>query len=392
VRSGDGVTLSVLLPTRNGGKLIGECVDAVLRQEDANFELVVSDNANADGTTHALAARADDPRLRVLRQDQLLSVTENWNATLAASRGDYVLMIGDDDLVLPGALAELQRALERLDRPDCLSFNAVRYVAPDAVRNVHSSWYVDPYFDYDERFDGRTELDAGLRREILEDLFRFEIPFPLTMQLTAVSRSAVNGLRRGLFQSPFPDHYAIGALLLNAQRWALWDGKPVVIGVSAKSFGHYFFGEDDNGGLGYLGVVPDFPGRLPGNEVTNASAAWLLELARDYPDLLGDLRVNRAAYVVRHLWAWLRQARSGSLSVCELIHRLDLLSPRDALSVSSYLLRPDVLAHASRAARASLGGGRTDALWTNLSELPEVPDISAFGEWWSAGLESGAAR
>src|SRR6202035_3936884 len=92
---------SVLLPTRNGAKLVSDCVRAVLDQAGEDFELVVSDNANEDGTREALAAFDGDPRLKVVTQRRPVSVVENWNAALRASRGRYVLLIGDDDLLLP---------------------------------------------------------------------------------------------------------------------------------------------------------------------------------------------------------------------------------------------------------------------------------------------------
>ncbi|MEA2298016.1 MAG: hypothetical protein QOF77_952, partial [Solirubrobacteraceae bacterium] len=63
--------ISVLLPTRQGGALLGGAIDAVLDQDDADVELVVSDNANTDETPDVLAARAGDARLKVIRQSRL---------------------------------------------------------------------------------------------------------------------------------------------------------------------------------------------------------------------------------------------------------------------------------------------------------------------------------
>ena len=44
---------SVLLPTRNGGQFIDNCIRSVLDQ-DADLELIVSDNANTDETPAVL--------------------------------------------------------------------------------------------------------------------------------------------------------------------------------------------------------------------------------------------------------------------------------------------------------------------------------------------------
>ena len=93
--------LSVLLPTRNGGALLHDCVKSVLDQSYEGMELVVSDNASADETRDVLAS-FDDARLRVVRLDEPIPVTDNWNNALAESAGDYLLLIGDDDYLLPG--------------------------------------------------------------------------------------------------------------------------------------------------------------------------------------------------------------------------------------------------------------------------------------------------
>ena len=41
---------SVLLPTRNGGRYLGDCIRSVLSQPYEDMELIVSDNANTDDT------------------------------------------------------------------------------------------------------------------------------------------------------------------------------------------------------------------------------------------------------------------------------------------------------------------------------------------------------
>lgn len=380
------MTISVLLPTRNGGRLISSCVESVLTQEGADFELVVSDNANDDATPDILAGYADDPRLRVVRQDQLLGVTDNWNATLEAATGDYVLMIGDDDLLLPGCLAQLQAALRESGNPDCMTFNAVRFIAADALSGVTSSWWGKPYFDFDERFRDGEEITDTVRRDLIREIFRFEVPLPLTMQLTVVSRTAAQRARCGFYRSPFPDHYAIGVLLLGAERWVYRDFCPLIIGVSAKSFGQFFFNGHDGGGLSYLGVTPGFAGELPGSPVTNAMTAWMVELRHDYADLLNDVGVSRSAYVVRQAWYWYGQWRAGRISAPEFRRLTALLSRRDVAGALGHLLSPGVLRHTATAVARRRGTGdrrRAEPLFRSLSELPDGPGIAAFAGWYA---------
>ena len=85
-----------MLPTRNGGAFLENCIGTILDQPYDDMELVVSDNANTDNTPNFLAS-ISDPRLKVIRTEEPVSVTENWNRALNSSSGDYILMIGYDD-------------------------------------------------------------------------------------------------------------------------------------------------------------------------------------------------------------------------------------------------------------------------------------------------------
>ena len=86
---------SVLLPTRNGGTLVANCIRSILEQDHRDFELVISDNANTDTTPDVVRGFSSDPRLKVVRQAKPISVAENWTAALQVSSGDYVLMMRD---------------------------------------------------------------------------------------------------------------------------------------------------------------------------------------------------------------------------------------------------------------------------------------------------------
>jgi glycosyltransferase involved in cell wall biosynthesis len=78
--------LSVLLPTRNGGRLLDGCVRSVLEQECDDFEPVVSDNASDQESRDVRARFANDPRLKLTRRELALEV-------LRFTYGDFVSAI-----------------------------------------------------------------------------------------------------------------------------------------------------------------------------------------------------------------------------------------------------------------------------------------------------------
>jgi len=371
---------SVLLPTRNGGPFVAACIDSILGQAYEDFELVVADNANADGTQDVLQAYCADSRLRVVRSEKLLSVTENWTAALRASRGEYILMIGDDDLLLPDVLSELDEVVNRYQQPDCVTFNGYRYVTPNALSRDATSHYGDPYFHYDASLPPDSLVPLELRRRLVHRMFRFDFGFPLTMQLTLVRRKATRRLPHGLFKSVFPDHYAVAGLLLTAERWALVDRRLVVVGVNPKSFGQYFFNDRDQEGVEYLGSPIAFADQLQGNSVLNATYAWLQETLEDFRGELGDTEIDRGAYVARQVRYWLRQQQHGQLTAADVARHVASLGSHDlGAIVRSYcsLSGLGAVARASRTQRTC----RADHFVGGLRPLPGIADIAEFATW-----------
>ncbi|WP_338758036.1 glycosyltransferase family 2 protein [Nocardia vulneris] len=96
-------SLSVCVPAYNSARTLATTLRSVLDQ-DAEFELVVLDNASTDDTG-AIARSFEDPRIRVLRNDAVLPIGDNWNTVIRASRGDLVKVVCADDVLRPGALS-----------------------------------------------------------------------------------------------------------------------------------------------------------------------------------------------------------------------------------------------------------------------------------------------
>src|SRR3990167_2510496 len=118
---------SVLLPTRNGGQFIENCICSIMEQDYSDFELIISDNANTDNTQVITQQFLTDPRVKLIRNEAPVSVTENWNNAYHASIGDYILMMGDDDYLLPEYFQRMERILARHNQPDCVVYNAYSY-------------------------------------------------------------------------------------------------------------------------------------------------------------------------------------------------------------------------------------------------------------------------
>ncbi|KAA8889551.1 glycosyltransferase [Nocardia colli] len=95
--------LSVCIPAYNSGRTLATTLRSVLDQ-DVDFELVVLDNASTDETGE-IAHAVDDSRIRLLRNETVLPIGDNWNKVIGASTGDLIKVVCADDVLRPGALA-----------------------------------------------------------------------------------------------------------------------------------------------------------------------------------------------------------------------------------------------------------------------------------------------
>ena len=111
----EGKLISVCIPVYNGAAHLRECLLSVAVQEGVGVEVVVRDDGSKDGSLELVESVAREfPQVEwnIARNSANLGMVGNWNACLMAAKGEFVKMMGQDDLLLPGCLREQARALE----------------------------------------------------------------------------------------------------------------------------------------------------------------------------------------------------------------------------------------------------------------------------------------
>lgn len=134
-------TVSVIVPIYNVERYLGECLDSVLDQSFADFEVVVVDDGSPDGS-RAIAERyaAADRRVRVVaRENGGLGAARNTG--IRHARGEFLTFLDSDDVLPPSALgAMVASALESgsdIVVGSLRRFDAHGAWAPQWVPDVH---------------------------------------------------------------------------------------------------------------------------------------------------------------------------------------------------------------------------------------------------------------
>jgi len=104
--------ISILIPTWNRAKLLDECIRHA-RSAPAQCEILVVDNASTDETPAVIARHtAEDSRIRSIRNASNIGMVPNFNLAFREARGEYVCLVCDDDLILPGHIEEKAALLD----------------------------------------------------------------------------------------------------------------------------------------------------------------------------------------------------------------------------------------------------------------------------------------
>ncbi|WP_158550757.1 glycosyltransferase family 2 protein [Geodermatophilus sp. TF02-6] len=111
-----GPLVSVLVPTHDGERFLGEALRSALAQTHTHLEVLVGDDASTDGTPALLETfRAADPRVRVLRHETNVGAFANPVRLLEEARGEYVKFLLHDDVLAPGCVATLLAGMRSSD-------------------------------------------------------------------------------------------------------------------------------------------------------------------------------------------------------------------------------------------------------------------------------------
>ena len=92
--------VSILIPTYNREKIIGETILSALAQTYENLEVIIVDNASTDGTWDIIQKfLKEDSRIKAYRNKTNLGPVRNWERCIDKARGKYGKILWSDDLI-----------------------------------------------------------------------------------------------------------------------------------------------------------------------------------------------------------------------------------------------------------------------------------------------------
>lgn len=275
---------SILIPTRNRLELLKTAIFSVIHQDFDDWELIVSDNFSEEDVCGYVQS-LKDPRIKCYRTTSFVSVTDNWNNALEKSSGNYVIMLGDDDCLMKGYFSTVNKLLEEYPNPDFIYTSGFTYAYPGVIPGyLHGFLRVfgNAHFLQSQRHPFWLSRDKATR--YVRDAMNFKVMFAYNMQYALICRPFIDEiqLKGKFFQTPYPDYYAMTAMMLKAKKILACPIPLVTVGISPKSFGFYYFNQRENEGCDFL---KNIPGELEQSKLerillpgTQMNSSWLFSM------------------------------------------------------------------------------------------------------------------
>lgn len=246
--------LSIAIPTRNRQKYCISAIEDILSHEYTNFEICVHDNSDNDQIAQYLLNRTYDSRLKYCYFPERLGSVSNMNKVISMTSGKYLIMIGDDDSILP----ELFKTVEWAD------LNGVDSICPKPMVDY---FWPNSHPDYDcgllkiPIFTGKIEkvdINKQIGKLLSKGLIQYLVYYLPKVYHGIISRDLMNDIKimtGHYFGGLSPDIYSSIALSSLVKNHYVIDYPISIAGICNKSSSSESI---RNGHSGNLSSAPHF--------------------------------------------------------------------------------------------------------------------------------------
>jgi len=103
--------ISVIILNWNGRKVVEACLNSVLKQTYKNLEVIVVDNASSDGSREFINEKF--PGIKLIANKENLGFDGGNNVGLKLAKGEFMMMLNNDTVLVPDCIEELKKSIEK---------------------------------------------------------------------------------------------------------------------------------------------------------------------------------------------------------------------------------------------------------------------------------------
>lgn len=118
--------ISILMPTYNVERFVGEAVESILNQTWTNFEFIIVDDCSTDRTYDILKKyAAKDSRIHLFRNEINSKICKTLNKALSHAKGQFIVRMDGDDISQPDRFEKLYDFLQDHPNVDLVGSNTI---------------------------------------------------------------------------------------------------------------------------------------------------------------------------------------------------------------------------------------------------------------------------
>ena len=143
-----------------------ECIDSILAQTYTDFELIIVNDASPENIDEIVHQYSDD-RIQYYVNIQNIGaehVVDNWNKCLSYAKGEYFILMGDDDKIEPNYLDEFAKLINKY--PDLNVYHCRSYVINEESQKI---WLTQSWPEYESVYDNIWHRINNYRDQYISD-------------------------------------------------------------------------------------------------------------------------------------------------------------------------------------------------------------------------------
>ncbi len=95
--------ISIIIATFNAGKTLHRCLNRITSQLNQETELIIIDGGSTDNTHDIIKSYSSKVNYFISEPDK--GIYDAWNKGIKIAQGEWIMFVGADDFILPGALS-----------------------------------------------------------------------------------------------------------------------------------------------------------------------------------------------------------------------------------------------------------------------------------------------
>lgn len=217
--------ITIIIPTCDRAETLYYSLKTCLNQTYPSYEILVSNNASIDDTEEVVKSFTD-PRIKYIKTESKLSMTEHWEFALSHVVEGYVSIIGDDDGLLPNAVDKMGDLINKYNISAIASIPVI-YIWGESYNLVEDGF-------------GYCFLNSKDILDKLSKSFEYYPEFTITPTIYRglVNIEVINKIKNRdklFFNSPIPDIYSNIIILAEIKNYLFSKTPFFIIGTSKYS-------------------------------------------------------------------------------------------------------------------------------------------------------------